>query len=119
MISGGARSPHPRGVRTRWVLALARALPLYWLVIFPTTQRELRRWHACAAAIPDTSLRDYALAKLRSERVVIEGAAAFAILARGRHRSAVIRACVAYEVIYDFVDVLGEVPVEDVLSHNR
>jgi tetraprenyl-beta-curcumene synthase len=119
MIAGGARSPHPRGVRARWVLALARALPLYWLVVFPAAQRELRRWHARAAAIPDPCLRAYALAKLRSERVVVEGAAAFAILARGRHRSTVIRACVAYEVIYDFVDVLGEIPVENVLSHNR
>jgi tetraprenyl-beta-curcumene synthase len=99
-------------------LALARALLLYWLVIFPRARRELRQWTLRATAIADPVIREHALGKLSSERLVAEGAAAFAILAKRRHRTDVIRACVAYEVIYDLVDALGEEHVDDVLAHN-
>ena len=99
-------------------LALARALLLYWLVIFPRARRELHRWALRADAIADPAMHEHALGKLRSERLVAEGAAAFAILAKRRHRADVIRACVTYEVIYDLVDALGEERVDDVLSHN-
>ena len=102
----------------RATLTLLRALALYWFVIYPRTREELRRWYERANAIHDSTLREHALGKLRDGRMVLEGAAAFAILAAPRHRIDVMRACVAFEVIYEFTDVLGEQPVDDPLAHN-
>ena len=99
--------------------ALARASLVYWLLIFPRARREIRRWCDTAAAIADPDLRALALGKLRSEALVAEGAAAFAILARRRHRADVIQAVVAYEVLYDVIDAIGEAPSADTLAHNR
>ena len=72
-----------------------------------------------AAAIVDPELREHALTKLRTERMVLEGAAAFALLASPRHRTHVIRACVTFEVIYEYTDVLGEQPAPDPVAHNK
>jgi len=94
-------------------------MALYWCSIFRLARRELRRWEAHARTIPDLGLRAQALEKLRSERLVAEGAAAFAIFAGSRHRRDVVRACVAYEVMYDFLDALGEEETADVLADNR
>jgi tetraprenyl-beta-curcumene synthase len=98
---------------------LARALSIYWLVVFPRARREVRRWSETAAAIEDPVLRALALGKLRSEVLVAEGAAAFAILAARGHRADVVRAVVAYEILYDVVDAIGEAPSADPLAHNR
>jgi tetraprenyl-beta-curcumene synthase len=99
--------------------AFAWSMPLYWLVVFPTARRELRGWERRARRIPDRVLREHALRKLRSEAMTAEGAAAFAILATVRSCRHVVSACVAFEVIYDYVDALGEEPVPDVLGNNR
>lgn len=113
------------GVVTRalWRLrlggALAWSMPLYWLVVFPHARRELRRWERRARRIPDRVLREHALRKLRTEAMTAEGAAAFAILATARSCRRVATACVAFEVIYDYVDALAEEPVDDVLGNNR
>lgn len=95
------------------------ALPLYWLAIFPRTRAELRGWEVRADAIPDPVLRAHALGKLHSEHLTAEGAAAFAILAAASARRDVVRLCVAFEVLYDFLDALAEQPVADVLANNR
>jgi tetraprenyl-beta-curcumene synthase len=105
--------------RLRLGSAFAWVLPLYWLAVFPQARRELRRWERRAGRIPDPSLRAHALGKLRSEAMTAEGAAAFAILATARSCRQVVRACVAFEVIYDYVDALAEQPVADVLGNNR
>ncbi|HKG03945.1 MAG TPA: DUF2600 family protein [Conexibacter sp.] len=105
--------------RWRANLKLLWALSLYWCAIFPRTQQELRRWRERAEAIADPVVREHALAKLTSERMVLEGAAAYALLAAPPHRLDVIRACVTFEVIYEFTDVLGEQPVERQLAHNE
>lgn len=99
--------------------AFAWSLPLYWLVVFPQARRELRRWERRAQRIPNPVLREHALRKLRSEGMTAEGAAAFAILATARCCRHVVRACVAFEVIYDYIDALAEEPVADVLGNNR
>ncbi|MBS1869248.1 MAG: DUF2600 family protein [Actinobacteria bacterium] len=109
----------PRGGRWRANLKLLWALSLYWISIYPRTRAELRRWSERAEAIPDLVLRAHALAKLRSERMVLEGAAAFALLAARPHRVDVIRACVTFEIVYELTDVLGEQPVEHPLAHNE
>lgn len=108
-------------MRRRIVLAgaLTRALLTYWLVVFPRARREVRRWSKAAAAIEDPVLRELALGKLDSEALVAEGAAAFAILAARAHRADVVRAVVAYEILYDVVDAIGEAPTADPLEHNR
>lgn len=99
--------------------AFAWSVPLYWLVVFPQARRELRRWERRAQRIPNPVLREHALRKLRSEGMTAEGAAAFAILATARFCRHVVRACVAFEVIYDYVDALAEEPAADVLANNR
>lgn len=99
--------------------ALTRALVVYWLVVFPRARREVRRWNERALAIGDPALRELALGKLDSEALVAEGAAAFAIFAARAHRADVVRAVVAYEILYDVVDAIGETPSEDPLAHNR
>lgn len=105
--------------RLRVTLAFAWAIPLYWIAIFPLARQELRRWERCAEAIPDPTLRGHALHKLRTEHFTAEGAAAFAILATACSIRHVVRLCVAFEVIYDYLDVLAEQPVADVLANNR
>lgn len=112
-------SAAPSGGRWRANLTLLWSLSVYWFVIYPQTRHELRWWTARAEAIADPVLREHALAKLRSEHMVLEGAAAFALLAAPRHRIDVLRACVTFEVIYELTDVLGEQPVEDPLTHNE
>jgi tetraprenyl-beta-curcumene synthase len=79
----------------------------------------LRHWEARAAAIPDPALRGHALHKLRTEHFTAEGAAGFAILATARSCWKVVRLCVAFEVMYDYLDALAEEAVADVLSNNR
>lgn len=105
--------------RWRANLRLLRALWLYWLWIFPRTRQELRHWRARAEAIPDPVVRAHALAKLRSERMVLEGAAAFALLAAPCHRVDVLRACMTFEIVYELTDVLGEQTVERPHAHNE
>lgn len=109
--------------RTLWRLriggAFAWAVPLYWLAVFPQARRDLRRWEHRASRIPDPVLRAHALRKLRTESMTAEGAAAFAILATARSGRHVARACIAFEVMYDYLDALAEEPVADVLDNNR
>jgi tetraprenyl-beta-curcumene synthase len=107
----------------RWRIRVAAALlwsqPTYWLAIFPRARQELRRWTAIARQIPDPVLREHALHKLRTEHLTAEGAAAFAILAARSSWRQVVRACVAFEVLYDFLDALAEQPVPDAYANNR
>lgn len=88
-------------------------------MLFPQARRELRRWSLRATEIREPALRELALGKLRGEALVAEGAAAFAILTVRAHRADVVRAVVAYEVLYDVVDAIGELPSPDPLAHNR
>lgn len=105
--------------RLRIALTLIRAMAVYWIVIFPRARRELRYWGRFAATMPDPVLRKQAIDKLREEHLSAEGAAAFAILAAPRRRKRVIRLCVAFEVMYDLLDGLGEQPAVDTLANNR
>src|SRR5829696_10389762 len=105
--------------RLRVCLTLMLALPCYWIAIFPRARHELRRWERRAREIPDPTLRDHALHKLRTEHLTSEGAAAFALLATPRAFREVVRVCVAFEVMYDYLDALAEQPAADVLGTNR
>jgi tetraprenyl-beta-curcumene synthase len=100
-------------------MALALANARYWPTVAPTVRAQLRRWELHAAAIPDPSLRELALAKLRDERFNAEVAATLATLSPRRHRAHAVAAIVALEVIYDYLDGLTERPARDPLSDRR
>ncbi len=53
------------------------------------------------------------LANLRTERLNLDGAAAFAAFVPDAHRPAVVRAQVALQAAYDYVDTLAEQPCRD------
>ena len=89
----------------------------YWLTVFPCVRHEIRRWRRRASEIPDPDLRRLALTTQQSERGNLEGAAAFAVLAPFTRCSTVVRALVAFQAIYDYVDALSEQPNADPKSN--
>jgi tetraprenyl-beta-curcumene synthase len=101
-------------------LAEARTLlsvgAVYWLLIHRQVRRELRGWDERARLIPDTRLRQQALDKLSGERLNPEAAALFAVLAPARQRARVVSLIVAYQVLYDYLDGVNELPGLDDLA---
>ncbi len=91
----------------------------YWLNVFPHVHHELRQWQRRACMIPDHPLRQVALAVQRTKRGNIEGSAAFAAFAPRAHRQAVLRAQIAFQAIYDYVDTLAEQPHADPIRNAR
>ena len=69
--------------------------------------REVDRWRAVAAAIPDDALRHDALTAIDRKRANIDGAALFWTLPRVRSRE-LLRLLVAYEILADFLDCTSE-----------
>jgi len=69
--------------------------------------------------MPDAALRRLALATQQEERGNLEGAAAFAAFAPRAMRGNVIRAAIAFQAIYDYVDSLVEQPADDTLANGR
>jgi tetraprenyl-beta-curcumene synthase len=86
-----------------FVAAAAR----YWLLVFPRVSSELRHWRRSAARIGDPGLRRLALSALE-KRSNMEGAAAFAAFVRFGPRRDVVQALVAFQAIYNHVDMLAE-----------
>jgi tetraprenyl-beta-curcumene synthase len=115
---GGLTRPAGGGPGERLALAatFVRAAVSYWLTVFPRASWELRRWRRRAARISDSALRRAALEALE-KRGNIEGAAAFAALVRGRRRRTVVRALVAYQAAYNYVDLLAEQPSVDPVAN--
>jgi tetraprenyl-beta-curcumene synthase len=91
----------------------ANAANRYWLGVFPHVLREAAYWRRRARRIPDSVLRETALANLSAERLNLDGAAAFAAFVPRAHRAVVVRAQVALQVAYDYVDTLAEQPCSD------
>lgn len=90
----------------------------YLLAILPQVGRELERWHVRAASIPDSQLRASAGEALR-KRGNVEGAALFATLVPGAYRGATVRALVAYQTAYNYLDALSELPSADPIANAR
>jgi tetraprenyl-beta-curcumene synthase len=90
----------------------------YWLTVFPSVSRGLRHWEDRAKQIPDPALRRIALDSLR-KRGNIEGAAAFAAFAPRARRAAVVRALVAFQAAYNYLDMLSEQPHEEAIANGR
>lgn len=87
-----------------------RAAPSYWCSVYPHLRREIDRQRRRAGAISDPRLREIALGVLCSKRANLDGAAAFAAFVPAARRPAVIRAQVAFQVLYDYLDTLTEQP---------
>jgi tetraprenyl-beta-curcumene synthase len=109
-----ARAPASRvALATSFIKAAHR----YWLDVFPRTRSEGRRWKHHAQRIPDPTLRRHALDAQRIKSGNIEGSTAFAAFAPYQERTAVIRAQVAFQSAYDYLDTLAEQPsVEPALN---
>ncbi len=118
--SGAMPTNSLRG-RERAALALTftAAAARYWMSVYPHVLREARHWRGRAEAIPDATLRRLALSTQRQERGNLEGAAAFAVLAPRPQRARVVRAVVAFQAIYDYVDTLAEQPSADPVENGR
>ncbi len=91
-------------------MALLGVGAVYWLTIHPQVGRELAVWKRRAQAIPDPVLRTQALHKLTVERLNPEAAAFFAVLVAHRERPRVIRLIVAFQLLYDYIDAVNELP---------
>jgi tetraprenyl-beta-curcumene synthase len=100
-------------------LALVLANLRYWSSVAPIVRDELDRWLLQAEAIPDPSLRELAVSKLRSEHFNAEVAATLGTLAPRARRRDVVEAIVALEVLYDYLDGLTERPVQEPLRSGR
>jgi len=99
------------GVRERLALAgmFGAAALRYWTGVFPDVCRELARWRRRADGIADPVLRGLALEAL-GKRGNIEGAAAFATFVPRSHRNLVLRAVIAFQTAYNYLDLLAEQP---------
>src|SRR5271166_3066578 len=84
--------------------ALVLANVRFWGSVAPVAQRELARWREHAARIDDEGLREMALAKLVDESFNAEVAATLATLAPRARRAGVVKAIVALEVLFDYMD---------------
>jgi tetraprenyl-beta-curcumene synthase len=108
----------------RWLLAqagvaLVLANARYWTTVAPLTRSELERWRARAGRIEDPELRALALQKLSDEGFAAEVAATLATLAPRPQRAAAVRAIVALEVMFDYLDGLTERAAQDPLANGR
>jgi tetraprenyl-beta-curcumene synthase len=93
-----------------WALAAHRR----WVA--PRVRAEQRRWAGAAAAIPDPALREAALAALRGKGANAEATGVFALLAPRAGRAGALRAIAALQTAVDYLDTLGERPLEDPLG---
>jgi tetraprenyl-beta-curcumene synthase len=106
------------GNRVGLVAAFADAARRYWLTVFPEVCRERTRLRTRAAAIPDPVLRTLAL-EAQSKWSNIEGAAAFASFSPRPNRLAAVRAAASFQSAYNYLDMLGEAPIEDPALNGR
>lgn len=80
----------------------------YGASIVPRARREIHRWAAAAAAIPDPVLRRHATHAILMDSRNAEAVAALAATAPRRQRRTTVELLVAYQLLVDYVDTLGE-----------
>jgi tetraprenyl-beta-curcumene synthase len=90
----------------------------YLLLVAPVVRSELTHWQHHAERIPNPVLRGHALQSL-SKRGNMEGAALFAVLAPSAQRRRTVRALVAYQAAYNYLDTLSEQPSADPQRNTR
>jgi tetraprenyl-beta-curcumene synthase len=106
------------GNRVALGAVFASAAWRYWTGVFPRTCRELRHSRQRAGEIPDPVLRQLAFDAQR-KRGNLEGAAAFATFAPRRSRAAAVRALVAFQSAYNYLDLLAEQPRAEAIVGGR
>jgi tetraprenyl-beta-curcumene synthase len=104
-------------VATGWAFLTANAR--YWTTVAPKVRGQLAGWRARAMRIEEPELRKLALGSLQQEGFTAEVAATLATLTPPRHRATTLRAIVALEVMYDYLDALTELPSPDPLANGR
>jgi len=80
---------------------------------------QLHHWRRHAQQIPNPVLRELALENLSEEGFNAEAGATLATLAPRAQRPHVVRAIVAFQVMYDYLDGLIEQPSTDPLRNGR
>jgi len=118
-VRGQPRVFAERRILVRAGLALVLANARYWTTVAPRVRAQLARLRARAAKIEDPELRMLALRTLQEEGFAAEVAATLATLTPRRRRSVAVRAIVALEVMYDYLDGLTEQPAPDPLANGR
>jgi tetraprenyl-beta-curcumene synthase len=99
-------------------LALGATVARYLTRVLPFVRRDLAYWRERAREIPDPALRAHACASL-SKRGNIEGAALFAVLVPASRRRETVRALVAFQTAYNYLDTLCEQPSADPVANGR
>jgi tetraprenyl-beta-curcumene synthase len=105
--------------RTTLARTFLFAAQRYWIAVFPSARREIRRWRRRSTTIADPALRTLALETLETKWGNLEGAAAFAAFVPPAERLTVTRAALAWQAIYDFADTLVEQPCRDRAANAR
>ena len=113
-MTASTRARH-KALATLFLKAAGR----YWLGVFPRIRHESRHWRRRAEAIPDPVLRGLALEAQQIKRGNVEGSAAFAAFAPHSHRGEAVRAQVAFQSAYDYVDTLAEQPNSRPIANGR
>lgn len=90
----------------------------YYVRMLPHIRRCIQRWEARARAIPSAELRRDALQTITEKATYVEAAAAFAALAAPASRAAAIEFIVAWQIITDYMDALGEQPNAEAFANN-
>jgi tetraprenyl-beta-curcumene synthase len=116
VLSGPAQTRGSVAEQLELPLVFAETIMRYLLRVLPCVRSELHRWRARAAQIPDPVLREHAEASLRKEGN-IEGAALFATLSPAMHRNCTVRALVAFQSAYSYLDTLSEQPSADPVNN--
>jgi len=99
-------------------LVFAATVSRYLTTVLPGVTRELIHWRTGAERIPDPTLQRLALQAI-AKRGNMEGAALFAVLAPRARRRETVRALVAFQTAYNYLDALAEQPSADPLSNGR
>jgi len=99
-----------------FVFVFAETVAGYLLRIGPQARRELARWQARADEIPDRELR-WCARQAFAKSGNMEGAALFAALAPDAHARGALRALVAFQTAYNYLDALSERPSEDPVAN--
>jgi len=102
--------------RLELAYVFGRTVMRYLFKVLPPVSWELAQWRCRAAEIPNPRLRQTAGEAL-AKRGNIEGAALFATLAPARHRRRALRALVAFQTAYNYLDALSELPSENPITN--
>lgn len=104
---------------TKQASLFAQAAATYWLRAYRQAQAEAAEWRRRAAQIPDAVLRTAALEALTVKREDLDGAVAYAAFASRATRLQLVRAIVSFQIAFDYLDTVAELPNRDPIANGR